>query len=52
MISMSNQKNQQQYCTNGCGTVSTTDIRVLNGLSYCPMCYMSNGQKYEKHGKN
>ena len=40
--------NQQQYCANGCGTVNSTDISFINGMPYCPMCAMSNGQKYEK----
>ena len=26
--------NQQQYCANGCGTVSSTEIRFINGHKY------------------
>ncbi len=44
---MSRENNQQQYCANGCGTVSSTEIRFINGQPFCPMCAMLNGQKYE-----
>lgn len=37
----------ENYCSNGCGVVATTDIIYIGGLPYCPMCAMSGGKKYE-----
>jgi hypothetical protein len=45
-------KEMENYCANGCGIVSHTELKYINGMPYCPMCAMSGGKKYEKHGEN